>query len=117
MNRLQQHVWAVVGALACLVPSAAWAQTATVNGKRIYKVTWTATDKYAPEKPANVVRLSRNDGYWVLEPSDDGKTTNVTYYVYTDPGGAIPKFIKNRANSSAVPDVFAAVRKKAAAGK
>jgi len=56
-----------------------------------------------------VVRINVNDGFWKLEPSD-GKT-HATYYLYTDPGGAVPKFVANFANRTAVPNVFKAIRK------
>jgi hypothetical protein len=55
--------------------------------------------------------LKINDGFWLLEPKDGGKKTQATYYLFTDPGGSIPKFLVNQANSGAVPDVFRAIRK------
>ena len=57
------------------------------------------------------MRVKLNNGYWHLEPRENGTKTWATYYVLTDPGGSIPKWIANRANNTAVPDVFAAVRK------
>jgi hypothetical protein len=83
------------------------------DGKGFLKVTWTAwneKDKGQPERE-NSVRVKINDGYWLLEPREAGKKTFATYYVYTDPGGSLPKFVANRANSVAVPDVFTAIRK------
>jgi len=81
------------------------------GGKGYLKVTWSAANEKAPKKPDDVVRVTINDGYWLLEPRDGGKKTFATYYVYTDPGGSVPRWIVNRANSSAVPDVFEAVKK------
>ena len=52
-----------------------------------------------------------NNGYWLLEPREDGKKTFATYYVYTVPGGSIPTFIINQANGMAVPKVFEAIKK------
>ena len=81
--------------------------------KGIMKVSWTnATDKTVPPRDG-VVRVTINDGYWILQPLNGGKTTYATYYLYTDPGGSLPKWIVNKANGSAVPDVFNAVRKQA----
>jgi hypothetical protein len=84
------------------------------EGKGFYKVSWTcapaAQDTLVPEKK-NVVRIRINDGYWLLEPREDGKKTFATYYVYTAPGGSIPTFIINQANGMAVPKVFEAIRK------
>jgi len=83
--------------------------------KGFYKVSWTAapkekTDELVPEKK-DVVRVRVNDGYWLLEPRDDGKKTFATYYVFTAPGGSIPTFIINKANGMAVPKVFEAIKK------
>ncbi len=85
------------------------------DGAGFLKVTWTGwnetgTDKAVPEKKG-YVRVKINDGYWLLEPRESGKKTFATYYVYTDPGGSLPKWIANKANGTAVPNVFAAIRK------
>jgi uncharacterized membrane protein len=87
------------------------------DGEGYFKVSWTADNAKAPEKPDNIVRVDINDGYWKLEPREGGKKTFVTYYIYTDPGGSLPKWVINKANGSAVPDVIASVRKRATAKK
>ena len=79
------------------------------DGKGYLKVTWTPSDKGPPEKK-DLVRVKVNDGMWKLEPRDGGKKTHVIYYVFTDPGGSIPKWIANKANGTAVPNVFKAIR-------
>ena len=77
-------------------------------------MSWTAApkeqDSLVPEKK-DVVRVRVNDGYWLLEPREDGKKTFATYYVYTVPGGSIPTFIINQANGMAVPKVFESIKK------
>ncbi|MHB8879785.1 MAG: SRPBCC family protein, partial [Myxococcaceae bacterium] len=78
--------------------------------KATLKVSWKASDKCIPEKEG-LVRVKINDGYWTLAPRDNGTKTFATYYVFTDPGGSIPKWIANKANSTAVPNVFEAIRK------
>ena len=84
------------------------------DGKGFYKVSWTAApkeqDSLMPEKK-DVVRVRVNNGYWLLEPREDGKKTFATYYVYTVPGGSIPTFVINSANGMAVPKVFEAIKK------
>jgi hypothetical protein len=80
------------------------------DGKGYLKVRWEYSDKGPPEKEG-LVRVKINDGFWKLEPRDGGKKTFTTYYVYTAPGGSIPNFIANKANSTAVPNVFTAIRK------
>jgi Polyketide cyclase / dehydrase and lipid transport len=81
------------------------------DGKGYLKVRWSTSNDRAPKLPDGVVRVSINDGYWKLEPRENGTKTFATYYLYTDPGGALPKWIVNRANGTAVPDVFQHVRK------
>ncbi len=83
------------------------------DGQGYLKVTWTVAPKEAdaqvPEKK-DVVRVRVNDGYWLLEPRDEGKKTLATYYLFTNPGGSIPVFIINSANGIAVPKVFDRIR-------
>lgn len=62
-----------------------------------------------------VVRVSLNDGSWTFTPLDGGKRTHVVYYLYTNPGGSIPMWIANKSNTKALPDLFAAVKKRAGA--
>jgi hypothetical protein len=70
-----------------------------------------ATDAGVPEKP-HVLRVKLNEGSWLLEPAGDGKT-RVTYSIYTDSGGNLPRFLANAAGSMAIPKLFAALRKQA----
>jgi hypothetical protein len=84
------------------------------DGSGYLKVTWTSAADKIPAKDG-MVRVKVNQGYWKLEPREGGAKTQATYYVLTDPGGSLPKFIVNQANNNAVPDVFKAVRKQATA--
>jgi hypothetical protein len=79
----------------------------------VMKVTWTVVNDMDDKVPVpkEVVRVRVNEGYWLLEPREAGKKTFATYYVYTSPGGSIPLFIINQANSLAVPAVFNAIKK------
>ena len=79
-----------------------------------YRASWEVTElKEALPAALGVVRLKINTGSWTLEPLDEGKRTRGTYYIFTDPGGSIPSFIANKANTKALPDLFEAVRKRA----
>lgn len=80
------------------------------GGKGFLKTAWTVAPDHAPAPKDGVVRVLLNDGYWLLEPRDNGTRTFATYYLLTDPGGSVPRFIVNQANASAVPDVFKALR-------
>ncbi|MBS2024805.1 MAG: hypothetical protein JST92_20610 [Deltaproteobacteria bacterium] len=76
-----------------------------------YQASWAPIDlKEAPAPKDGIVRLKINEGSWTLEPLDGGKRTKATYYLFTDPGGSIPGFIANKANTQALPDLFEAVR-------
>jgi hypothetical protein len=80
------------------------------GGKGYMKTHWSAWEK-GPEPKDGVVRVKVNDGSWVLEPIWDGLRTRATYLLFTDPGGSLPTWIANKANSSAIPDIFEALRK------
>lgn len=81
------------------------------NGKGKMRVSWTiATDK-GPAPQDGIVRVKVNDGYWELQPVANGTKTYATYYLYTDPGGSVPKWIVNKGNATAVPEVFNAIKK------
>ncbi|QRN94077.1 SRPBCC family protein [Archangium violaceum] len=81
------------------------------DGKGFLKTTWTLATEGLPPEREGVVRVKLNKGYWLLEPREEGKKTFVTYYLYTDPGGSLPRWIADRANKTSVPDVLRAVRK------
>jgi hypothetical protein len=82
----------------------------------VYRASWTPTMvKDVPPPEDGVIRLAINTGSWTLEPLDGGKRTMGTYQLLTDPGGSIPKFIANKANTTALPELFARVRKRAEA--
>jgi hypothetical protein len=81
------------------------------DGKGYLKTQWTISKDKGPAPKKGMVRLETNDGSWTLEPIDDGKRTRATYFLFTDPGGSLPTWIINKANSSAIPDVFEALRK------
>jgi hypothetical protein len=91
-----------------LVDESAWQE-----GKGFLKVTWTVVNDMDDKVPVlkDVVRVRINEGYWLLEPREDGKKTFATYYVFTSPGGALPNFIANKGNTIAVPKVFEAIKK------
>jgi hypothetical protein len=85
------------------------------DGKGFLKSAWSVTTEGAPKEREGVVRVKLNNGYWLLEPREEGKKTFVTYYLNTDPGGSLPRWIADKANKTSVPDVLKAVRKRAAA--
>jgi hypothetical protein len=51
-------------------------------------------------------------GHWLIEPWHGG--SRVTYSLWTDPGGMIPKWAVNRASRQTLPDVIVALRDRVA---
>ncbi|MBF5041316.1 MULTISPECIES: START domain-containing protein [Myxococcaceae] len=84
------------------------------EGRGYLKARWTASELGPPPTPG-IVRIHLNDGFWLLEPMDGGARTRVTYSLYTDPGGSVPRWIVNRANRSSLPEVLRALRREVAA--
>jgi hypothetical protein len=52
--------------------------------------------------------IAETHGHWLVEPWRDG--TLATYVLWSDPGGAIPKWAVNRASRRTLPDVVRALR-------
>lgn len=81
------------------------------SGTIIYKKAWEPANALGPKVKDGVVRLVVNEGYWEFKPINGGAQSKATYYLYTDPGGALPAFLINKANTSAIPNLFEAVEK------
>ncbi len=82
------------------------------DGGVVYKSRWEPTEKGPAEKPG-VVRIKVNEGYWLLEPIDNGQKTRATYQLYTD-GGGLPAFILNQATKRRIGEEFEAIEKRSA---
>jgi hypothetical protein len=79
----------------------------------VYVREWTRADTgIGPPASKGVVRLELCDGSWTVEPAGANRT-HLVYWVYTDPGGAVPSWIANKANTVSMPDIMRAVRKRA----
>jgi ribosome-associated toxin RatA of RatAB toxin-antitoxin module len=83
-----------------------------VTGGTIYCNRWDAANDLGPAEKKGVARVKVTEGAWLLEPTADGKT-RATYTIYSDSGGGIPAMILNKANKTAIPKLFDAVRKQA----
>ena len=78
-----------------------------------YAISWTLSqDKLPAEKG---IQLEVNDGYWQFCTVAKNKTF-VEYYIHTDPGGILPQWAVNQANTRAVPEVIRALQERAASG-
>ena len=103
--------WAIMN--APMVSRRDWVVAVKLDPKNMMGTTWTLSQE-GPPASDRAVRLKVNEGSWKLEVLDGGRRTRATYYLYTDPGGAIPTFIINKANTMALPDLFQAIRKRSA---
>jgi ribosome-associated toxin RatA of RatAB toxin-antitoxin module len=80
--------------------------------KGLYTRSWVPANDKGPPATDGVVRIEVCKGAWTIEKLGS-QSTRVEYYLYTDPGGNIPDWIANRANSTSVQDLVDAVRKRA----
>lgn len=70
---------------------------------------WEAANNRGPELRGDAVRVTTLRGSFTLEKLDPS-ITRLTYWLYTDPGGSIPSWVANKANTTSLPDVMRAVR-------
>jgi hypothetical protein len=82
------------------------------TGGMTYCNRWKAANDLGPAVKKGVTRVNVTEGSWLLEPAPGGKT-KATYTIYSDSGGGIPTMIINKANKTAIPKLFEAVRKQA----
>lgn len=76
---------------------------------KVFRSRWEVANALGPTEQPGVVRVTINEGSWLLEAQDD-HTTRATYSIYTD-GGALPVFVANRANQVGIGRLFDAMRK------
>ena len=74
-----------------------------------YEITFTSANEAGPPPDGRYVRVSSIRGGWIVEPGIDGQGSILRYDVQTEPGGAIPAWIANRAQRGAVADLVRAV--------
>jgi len=76
-----------------------------------FRVEWTlnvpATQKLQLD---SAIATPINTGYWDLQGVNGGKSTQIKYYIHTDPGGSIPKYFANTGVKQSIPMVIRAVR-------
>jgi hypothetical protein len=88
------------------------------NGLMIYRDTWQTDNEAGPPERHGTVRVNVNEGSWLLEPAGPGgASTQATYQIYTDSGGALPAFVANHASETVIPKLFEAIRKQVRAPK
>ncbi len=79
------------------------------EAKGTYRREWVEANDKGPPVREGTVRVAINRGAWTVEALPDGKS-RLSYYLYTDPGGSLPAWIANKANTKSVPDLMSAVK-------
>ena len=83
--------------------------TATTDPtSRQIQVSFVSTPEAGPPVQAAYVRVTAIEGSWTLVPTRGGGSL-VTYVVASDPGGALPTWLVNRAQRQAAPAVVKAI--------
>lgn len=77
------------------------------------RITWTLARDAESSNRGEGVPMLVNEGFWDLRPLDGGASTRVTYFIHTNPGGSLPSFAVNMANTVAVPRVMESLRARA----
>lgn len=73
---------------------------------------WTQKNEFGPAPIKGIVRLTICDGSWELSSTEAG-LTKATYWLYTDPGGSIPAWLANKANTSGLYEILSAIETRA----
>ncbi len=83
------------------------------DGQRTFTMEWDVANELAPPLPDDTVRVDINRGHWIFSPQNKGKSTLVSYYLYTYPGGNVPIWLANRGNTTIIPKMFNIIAKQA----
>lgn len=86
------------------------------DGTIIYGSHWNPANERGPAEKAGTVRVSVNEGSWVLEPID-AEHTKGTYTLFTDGGGGIPAFVFNQLSKRRLNELFEVLNKQSKEGK
>src|ERR1700726_1615561 len=84
------------------------------DGGTTYRSRWELANLDGPPPQAGVIRVTANEGSWLLEPI--GNQTRATYTLYTDGGGIAP-LLMNFANKQSVSRLFDALHARMHDGK
>lgn len=75
-------------------------------------VLWDIARDDLPRKKGQGIEVTINRGGWRLQPAPGAGTTRILYYVHTDPGGILPAWAVNIANTVAVPKVIMGLKER-----
>jgi hypothetical protein len=74
------------------------------DGSGTFKSLWKLTPHEGPAPRQGFIRLSHNEGSWILLPRDDGKRTELRYHIRCSPGGIIPAWAAGYVAKKTLPD-------------
>lgn len=90
------------------------------DGRGPYRSSWKPWGLDRPTR-SNVVRLTRNEGHWQVDPLENGRS-RVEYFVSCDPGGSLPGWAVDMVQKRMIPDYLRdlqreVLRRRAAGGQ
>jgi len=88
------------------------ARTIGADG-RSWQIRFDSADDAGPPPGSAFVRARNIHGSWTIEPADGGRATQVTYQLYSEPGGAVPSWIVNLAQRDAPRELLLAMLRRA----
>ena len=80
--------------------------------KRRYFRSWKIANSAGPKEQEGIVRVSICGGTWTLKSIGQNRT-HLTYFLHTHPGGSVPTWIANKANTVSLPKLFEAIENRA----
>jgi hypothetical protein len=78
--------------------------------REIIWITYQVVKRGGPSPRRGIVRVSRHEGSWQLQPIAGGKATHARFMVMVDMGGILPKWLARSGSGKEVPELFTAIR-------
>lgn len=77
----------------------------------VHWMRFVTANERGPAPVKGVVRVTKHEGGWRLEPTGGGKSTRAVYRFYLDLAGSFPSWMGKGQATSDVPDLFANITK------
>jgi hypothetical protein len=82
------------------------------DGTVVYVVRFIIANEEGPPPRTGVVRVNETYGEWRYEPIAGGAMTRAYYFIYADPGGAVPSALANWGTQQMMSGIFGALRER-----
>lgn len=79
-----------------------------------YEIVFSSANDAGPRPDGTHLRVSAIRGRWLVEPGPSGQGSRLHYEIFSDPGGAIPAWLVNRAQGDGVANLVRAMLDRAA---